>query len=122
MSRGNLSSKLDILDEADKGKVLKELNGKSKERLDLLDTDAGWKAYRLAKNLSPELRLNPDVFDEIARLAQKKLANGEFLDVQKLFENGFSDLLKNINEAEVLRRMKRMNEWDPIWVDDLAKN
>ena len=74
----------------------------------------------MAEKLPPNLRLNPDILDEISKLAAKNIDDTP-LAMAKLFNNGFDDVLKNLDEVEVLRRLKRMNEWDPKLVDDLAR-
>ena len=67
-----------------------------------------------------DLARNTDVLDEVLKL-QSKTLNGNPLDVQKLFNNGFGKTLNNLSDADKTKMLARMNEWGADKVDDLAR-
>lgn len=47
--------------------------------------------------------------------------DGNPLEIKKLIDNGFGDVLKTIDEATAIARLQKMNQWDPKLIDDLAR-
>lgn len=84
--------------------------------LDLMKS--GWvKAWDV---LTEWIRLNTQILEEVSQLAVKTL-NGSPLDIKKLVNNGFGEILINIDEPIAIRRLQKMNQWNPKLVDDLAR-
>jgi hypothetical protein len=77
-----------------------------------------WKVLQNAPDL---VRRNTSVLDEVAKLRTKTLANGDALDIQKLFDNGFGNTLNSLSDADKTTMLARMNDWDAKHVDDLAR-
>lgn len=79
-------------------------------------------AWSVVKKTSfDDLARNTDVLEGISKLNGKTLPNGNALDVQRLFDNGLSKKLNGASDADRLNIMTKLDSWDVIKVDDLAR-
>jgi hypothetical protein len=78
-------------------------------------------SWKIVKDAPDAVRKNTSVLENVSSLSTKKLPNGNALDVQKLFDNGLSKTLSNVSDADKVKILNRINQWDASKVDDLAR-
>ena len=69
----------------------------------------------------PSVRKNIPVLEGYLTLAAKKLPNGSFVEVQRLFDNGLANTLNKISITEQTAMIGRVGQWDATKVNDLAR-
>jgi len=127
-----LSKLIDELGAEDLEKMLAKVDESSIENLleDIHSTPALKNAFKgtpelvdswkIVKDAPEAVRKNTSVLENISSLSAKTL-NGNPLNVQKLFDNGLSSTLSKVSDADKVKILDRINQWDASKVDDLAR-
>ena len=76
-------------------------------------------AWKATSSASDFVRKNDDILTHVVSLQAKKIGDVS-LDVKKLFDNGLAEILDNVDEAQRLHIMNKLDSWDPRYVEDLA--